>query len=639
MKARVSACALSKMHWHFSLAIAASERLVTTACLIGALCFSSSAQAEGQKLWSRGFSSEPANSIDRAREFVLYDLSQNEQHLIGRWSYTNGAVGNETPPRVIVEGTKTIDGTFWPEVKLEVRKGQTGKWKRIVNPPDPGQPAEVTIEPNTTNFDLAVNLDAFKRLIGKCESGRIVLKTGRASVFELKDLLPPEQKTKQAVHISRFSTEIAEAQPRHIQELLDADFLRLKAQANLEEKAPVRQVKMRAGNDYFLLFSWKIGGGEYDFALVPLDREQAFIANFKPSRFGVGGPSRLKAIIAKLPSRSLIVWEEANDVGLELPPPRDVDGVVNFARTKNIRVELNPTLYECGLEAEPPEDKAMSPAKRSVKVNHLVPANDTELPLSNSTVTRTSSVIRNTAQPLPAHSSAAKEAELSIDQTLATPNSGDAVAEHDRHWDEVALPQSAVNAIRSDESTPAMESFRALSKTELNTALIMACRFGKLESAKTLVAVGAEPSFLVERHPAAGKESPLHYAVEPDNLNLVAYLLTDKGALHFERTGDSLELGTAAARGQVEATIMILDALRNQKPNRYQHCLKSAIVVIWNRQETAAIKVISRYRDYLPESSLASLQQSVAASDRLSSLRSLENVWRIARGEQRSVRD
>jgi hypothetical protein len=97
-----------------------------------------------------------------------------------------------------VEGTKTADGTFWPEVKLEVRKGQTGKWKRIAISPAVGRPATVTIKPNTTNFDLAVNLDDFKRLIGTCEFGRIVLKTGQASVFELKDLAPSEQETEKA---------------------------------------------------------------------------------------------------------------------------------------------------------------------------------------------------------------------------------------------------------------------------------------------------------------------------------------------------------------------------------------------------------------------------------------------------------
>ncbi|HWM24831.1 MAG TPA: hypothetical protein VNP98_08400 [Chthoniobacterales bacterium] len=156
-----------------------------------ALCVSSTTYAEGQRLWSRGFSSEPANSIDRAREFVLFSVAQGELNLVGTWSYTNGAVGNEPPPRVVIEGTKTADGSFWPDVALEVRKGRTGNWERIAPSPNLGERATVTIEPNAINFDLMVNLDPFKPLLDKYKSGRIVLNTGRISEFELKDLLPP----------------------------------------------------------------------------------------------------------------------------------------------------------------------------------------------------------------------------------------------------------------------------------------------------------------------------------------------------------------------------------------------------------------------------------------------------------------
>ena len=279
-------------------------------------------------------SAEPANSIDRAREFVLFSVDQGELNLVGTWSYTNGTVGSETSRRVVIEGTKTADGSFWPEVRLEARKGRKGKWERIITPPNRGELATVTIEPNAINFDLMVNLDAFKPLLNKYELGRIVLKTGRSSEFELKDLLPAERGGK---------SKDASAERRQIMSISGPEYL---AQANLEGKTLVQYGKTRARNDYFVLYSWKIARGEYDFALVPIDREKAFVAGFKPARSGVGGASRLKAILAKLPSRSLIVWQEANDVGLKLPPAQNIDAVVSFARTKNIRVELNPTLYE-----------------------------------------------------------------------------------------------------------------------------------------------------------------------------------------------------------------------------------------------------------------------------------------------------
>jgi hypothetical protein len=331
---QVSGRALSKTYRHFSLAIARSERLATV-CLISALCFSSSAYAEGPRVWSRMISSEPANSADRAQEFVLYGVDQGDRHLVGTWSYGNGAVGNETPPpRVVIGGTKTADGIFWPDVRLEVRKGQKDKWERIPTSPNHGERATVTIEPNAINLDLMVNLDAFKPLLNKYESGRIVLKTGRSSEFELKDLLPPEREVE---------SKDDSAERLQIMSISGPETL---AQANPKQKAPVQQRNTRARNDYFVLYSWKVARGEYDFALVAIHREKAFVAGFDPARSGVGGSSRLKAILSKLPSRSLIVWEEANDVGLELPPPQNIDDVVSFARTKNIRVELNPTLYE-----------------------------------------------------------------------------------------------------------------------------------------------------------------------------------------------------------------------------------------------------------------------------------------------------
>jgi hypothetical protein len=202
-----------------------------------------------------------------------------------------------------------------------------------------------------------------------------------------------------------------------------------------------------------------------------------------------------------------------------------------------------------------------------------------------------------------------------------------------RHWSEIGLPESAIAAIHHDESAGVVEFMRAQPKSKLNQALIAACRLGKLEPAKALIALGAEPSFLIERHPAIGEESPLHYAIESDNLSLVAYLLTYKGALHvLARGGDALELGTAAGKGRVEATSMLLDALRRKYPHRSQHHLQNAILVmIWNKQRAAAIDLISRNLQNLPDSSLENLRKSVVKIGGASSLSLLEEVWRTAR--------
>ncbi len=247
MKARASACALSKAHGQASLA--RPECLATIVCLIGALCVSSSTYAEGQRVWSRIISSEPAKSIDRAREFVLFSVDQGELNLVGTWSYTNGAIGNEPPPPIVIEGTKTPDGSFWPDVRLEVRKARKGNWKKIATSPSHGERATVTIGPNATNFDLTVNLDAFKPLLHNYKSGRIVLNTGRTSEFELEDLLPAREE--------KSGDESSER--RQIRSTGDPASL---MQAIPEKRAQVQQREARAGNDYFVLYSWKIARGE-----------------------------------------------------------------------------------------------------------------------------------------------------------------------------------------------------------------------------------------------------------------------------------------------------------------------------------------------------------------------------------------
>jgi hypothetical protein len=150
-------------------------------------------ETETQRTWSRTINIEPANSEDRAHRFELYDVDQSESRLVGTWWYENGAVGDQIPPRVEIAGTKTPDGIFWPDVTLQVKNELTGGWETVATPRNEGTRTTVTIEPNGRNFDLTVNLNVFKPLIGTHKLGRIVLKSGEASEFDLKYLLPPEQ--------------------------------------------------------------------------------------------------------------------------------------------------------------------------------------------------------------------------------------------------------------------------------------------------------------------------------------------------------------------------------------------------------------------------------------------------------------
>lgn len=205
-------------------------------------------------------------------------------------------------------------------------------------------------------------------------------------------------------------------------------------------------------------------------------------------------------------------------------------------------------------------------------------------------------------------------------------------AQQPQHWAERELPASAIEAIRKEELPSLVDSVRSLSPAQLNAALITACRSGKLGAAKTLVNLGANPGFVVQRHPAAAKESPLSHAIASDNSDLIAYLLPLEGALHVEKNDHCLELGTAAALGRVNSIIMVLDALRKNSQRDFQQYLEDSIVVaVWNNQELAAIAIVSKHRQDLPEKALFRLRKKVAAMGGSASSKRLDDVWRRAR--------
>jgi hypothetical protein len=168
------------------------RRAATMICLVGISSLACSAQRGSPPIWARGLQFEAANSAGRAHGLSLYYVDQGKVHLTGTWWYENGAVAKETPPRVVIEGRRTPDGVFWPDITLQVKNELTGKWQILAKPPSHGRRATIIIEPNNRNFDLMVNLDVLKPLIGNYKFGRIVLKTGEAAVFELKYLLPPK---------------------------------------------------------------------------------------------------------------------------------------------------------------------------------------------------------------------------------------------------------------------------------------------------------------------------------------------------------------------------------------------------------------------------------------------------------------
>jgi hypothetical protein len=166
-------------------------------CAILFACVTSCDRREPKHGWAGAFFAHPIDSEEANHEFVLFGLEQQAVHLIGTWSYVNYDVRGRAAVPVTIEGAKTLDGLFWPDVCLEVKNEAIGKWETIAKSSNHWWELSKTrdtivIGRNSSNLDLMVNLDKFQPLIGKYKLGRIVLKSGEASPFELNVLLPPK---------------------------------------------------------------------------------------------------------------------------------------------------------------------------------------------------------------------------------------------------------------------------------------------------------------------------------------------------------------------------------------------------------------------------------------------------------------
>ena len=155
--------------------------------------YSACAGTEETGHWSIMISAEPINRGERLHQLTLYSVDQSE-HLTGMWFCTNGPVGKQPASRLAIQGQKSDDGIFWPDVTLQVRNEATGQWETLATPSRRAAPTTLFVEPNTTQFNLSVRLDPFKPLLTKRKIGRIVLSNGETSEFQLQYLLPPISK-------------------------------------------------------------------------------------------------------------------------------------------------------------------------------------------------------------------------------------------------------------------------------------------------------------------------------------------------------------------------------------------------------------------------------------------------------------
>jgi hypothetical protein len=120
----------------------------------------------------------------KARRFFLAIVSSVGNRLTGYFAFRNDFVGP-----VILHGRTTPDGDFWPDVRIQIAKGD-GNEQTISPPPKVLSTQSLIVEPGKT-AKLLILLDACRPYVEEFQIGKAILENGEVATFELRDLCPP----------------------------------------------------------------------------------------------------------------------------------------------------------------------------------------------------------------------------------------------------------------------------------------------------------------------------------------------------------------------------------------------------------------------------------------------------------------
>ena len=93
----------------------------------------------------------------------------------------------------VIEGHRRKDGTFWPEVELQIQTKPDGAWRKIATSLDDGVPANVMIFTGMLVDGLRIDLEPFRSHLAKGELGRVLFKSGDAVTVDFKYLIDPSK--------------------------------------------------------------------------------------------------------------------------------------------------------------------------------------------------------------------------------------------------------------------------------------------------------------------------------------------------------------------------------------------------------------------------------------------------------------
>jgi hypothetical protein len=147
--------------------------------------------------WSRDITPLGTQSVEQYvfKPFELVLVSGGDDHVFGLCVFVNAR-----PGLIVIDGTETAEGEFYPYAVLEVANDRQGQWQTVGPAPNPGKKSTLPVEARRPSKNLVVDLDLFRPLIRKSKYGRIPLTTGESAVFNLEKLLPPAQEAEQKHH-------------------------------------------------------------------------------------------------------------------------------------------------------------------------------------------------------------------------------------------------------------------------------------------------------------------------------------------------------------------------------------------------------------------------------------------------------
>jgi hypothetical protein len=95
----------------------------------------------------------------------------------------------------------------------------------------------------------------------------------------------------------------------------------------------------------YALFSWNRQSNDFCFAFIPADDRDKFIRTFRRLHgriVGRCGVNELEAALNSLPKSSYVRWNNADSVGLNYPPDKILDRMMQLAKSKGVHLSLEP---------------------------------------------------------------------------------------------------------------------------------------------------------------------------------------------------------------------------------------------------------------------------------------------------------